>query len=255
MRSVYSVHSVVYRLHPQCALYSFYPEGTEGLWLTLSVVAMKIRFRKLRTNLRRVLVLALLLLGAPVWASIITGAAVLLAGQVIHFISAGYLVKKDELITAGPYKFVRNPFYAGSFLTDCGLCIMAYNPYIPMIWFPLFYYFVIYGRTLREEEFLMENFGIRYVEYCKNVPRFIPAMPRHAAAGAGVFSYAQLLRHREIPRVAKTLALVPVFTLKMNLINAGFSLRTMTANKENYGLIAIILLLAIVPGLVCRKGA
>ncbi|MBI5359913.1 MAG: isoprenylcysteine carboxylmethyltransferase family protein [Planctomycetes bacterium] len=216
---------------------------------------MKIRFRKLRTNLRRALVLALLILGTPVWTSIITGTAILFAGQIIHFISAGYLIKKDELITAGPYKHVRNPFYVGSFLTDCGLCIMAYNPYIPLIWFPLFYYLVIYGRTLREEEFLMENFGIRYVEYCKKVPRFLPNISVNTGTEpvTGEFSYQQLLRHREIPRVAKALALTPVFALKMNLLNADFSPGTMAANKENYGLIAIILLLAIVPGLVFIK--
>jgi hypothetical protein len=87
---------------------------------------------KLRTNLRRFYILALLILGTPTVYSLIIGSAVVILGQLIHLISAGYLVKRDELITAGPYQYVRHPLYVGSFTSDIGVSIMALNPLYPL---------------------------------------------------------------------------------------------------------------------------
>jgi hypothetical protein len=86
-------------------------------------------------------------------------------------------VGAPEVVVAGPFAYVRNPLYVGNILTYIGIGIMS-NALFPWLviaaamWFAFQYFQIV----LAEEEFLMNEFGAGYVEYKKNVPRFIPRL-------------------------------------------------------------------------------
>ena len=78
---------------------------------------------------------------------------------------------KGKLVTAGPYRYSRNPQYVGVILFFSGT-ILLYNSFyafvtgiIGIIWFLL--------TPFIEESWLQEQFKEEYDEYRKKVPRFI----------------------------------------------------------------------------------
>jgi protein-S-isoprenylcysteine O-methyltransferase Ste14 len=172
-------------------------------------------FMKLRTRLRALFIIILLIWAYPSINSLIIGSILIAIGQVIHFISAGYLVKQEKLITAGPYRYVRNPFYVSSFLVDVGLCIVTQNIYGAIAYLPIFYLIVIRRRVRKEEGFLKEHFGDKYNEYCGLVPRIIPRLtPAHIPEPFGRFDWKLILKYREQWRLLRILGLIIFFYLR-----------------------------------------
>ncbi|MDI6732663.1 MAG: isoprenylcysteine carboxylmethyltransferase family protein [Planctomycetota bacterium] len=170
---------------------------------------------KLRTRLRALFIIILLIWASPTLMSLLIGSVFVIVGQLIHFISAGYLVKQEKLITAGPYRYVRNPFYVSSFLVDVGLCIITQNIHIAIIYLPVFYLIVIPRRVRKEEKFLKTQFGERYIEYCQLVRRFIPHLsPASLPQTNGCFDWNLILKYREQWRLLRTIGLVMFFYLR-----------------------------------------
>lgn len=81
----------------------------------------------------------------------------------------------NKLIIAGPYAYVRNPMLLGVFLFLGGECLMFQS-------WPLFYYLLIFiviniiYFPLSEEKELYKRYGREYLEYKRNVPRFLPRL-------------------------------------------------------------------------------
>jgi protein-S-isoprenylcysteine O-methyltransferase Ste14 len=90
-------------------------------------------------------------------------------------------VGAPEVIVAGPFAYVRNPLYVGNMLTYIGIGVMS-NALFPWLVIAAAAYFAFqyYQIVLVEEEFLVNDFGAGYVEYKKNVPRFIPLVIPYA---------------------------------------------------------------------------
>ncbi|MDD5544864.1 MAG: isoprenylcysteine carboxylmethyltransferase family protein [Acidobacteriia bacterium] len=82
-----------------------------------------------------------------------------------------------DLVVRGLFRYVRNPMYVGiisivlgeALLFDSGV-LLEYAG----ICFLLMTFFVL----LYEEPALTKKFGESYEQYCSNVPRFIPRIPR-----------------------------------------------------------------------------
>lgn len=76
------------------------------------------------------------------------------------------------LVTEGPYRWVRHPFYDAA-----ALCIMA-NSLMTANWFVfstgVLAFALIVVRTRKEEENLMARFGVSYAEYMCRTGRFLP---------------------------------------------------------------------------------
>jgi len=82
-----------------------------------------------------------------------------------------------NLVTNGPFAFVRNPLYIGNLVLSGGLLIIAngFFPWLLLVYFSSFivqYYFIV----LFEESHLAENCGELYLKFFKEVPRFIPRL-------------------------------------------------------------------------------
>ena len=88
--------------------------------------------------------------------------------------------KNVVLVKDGPFSIVRNPLYVFSFIGMVGISVFTQRPWIMMVapaGMALIYYFLV----RREEQFLLQKFGQDYADYCKNVPRFIPAFNKFKA--------------------------------------------------------------------------
>ena len=82
--------------------------------------------------------------------------------------------KDHELVTGGPYRFVRHPFYCAFILAVLANSTVAAN------WFILLTggsaWLVIVFRTNKEEENLVARFGDNYRHYMERTGRFFPRL-------------------------------------------------------------------------------
>jgi protein-S-isoprenylcysteine O-methyltransferase Ste14 len=84
----------------------------------------------------------------------------------------------NELITTGPYAWVRNPMVTGVVGALFGLGFMLHSAGIALIWTPA--YVLVHWIELKrvEEPELVRRFGATYLGYRERVPMFIPSLTR-----------------------------------------------------------------------------
>ena len=81
--------------------------------------------------------------------------------------------KNHELITSGPYAYVRHPMYTGLFTVLFGTFFITTNIFIFLMTAGVLAALLVY-RIPREENVLMEAFPNEYDRYTSNRPRFVP---------------------------------------------------------------------------------
>lgn len=157
--------------------------------------------RWLRLRAVWLLVIPFLWLARPTPGLLALGAVLALAGLWLRGWAAGVIRKEKDLSTGGPYAHTRNPLYLGSFLLGLGVVAAGGRWYfVPLF---LLFFFLVYGRTMRGEEELLEGlFGDRYRRYARHVPLFVPRpTPYRAEESATMeeegFSVARYRRNRE----------------------------------------------------------
>lgn len=80
--------------------------------------------------------------------------------------------KQHQLVTRGPYRWVRHPLYTVGSSMFIAFAIMADNWFIAALGILTFLLMAI--RTPKEEANLIEKFGDEYREYMKRTGRFFP---------------------------------------------------------------------------------
>jgi len=122
----------------------------------------------------------------PQWTTALVGCALAAAGVVlvahcihlfVHF-GSGTLAPWDPtraLVSAGAYRFSRNPMKAGLFLVLAGEALATRSVALTA-WFACFSILNIVYIRLHEEPGLVKRFGARYDEYCERVPRWWPTL-------------------------------------------------------------------------------
>ena len=78
----------------------------------------------------------------------------------------------SRIVTAGPYRFTRNPIYAGMFLLLIGLAV-AFDSLWLLVALAVFYPVIRYGVVAREERYLERKFGGAYLDYKAKVRRWV----------------------------------------------------------------------------------
>lgn len=105
-------------------------------------------------------------MGLALWARLALGKN--------YFVSTGLgaqLFAGHQLVTSGPYAFVRHPMYSGLILAAFG-SLLIYATWTTLL-FACFAPFLII-RARREEAVLASEFSEQWLEYCQRVPAFLP---------------------------------------------------------------------------------
>lgn len=79
-----------------------------------------------------------------------------------------------NLITTGPFKYVRNPLYVGNFLITLGVAIFSGVTWVVLLTVAAFA-FQYYCIVKYEEKLLISRFGREYEEYMQRVPAWFPS--------------------------------------------------------------------------------
>jgi protein-S-isoprenylcysteine O-methyltransferase Ste14 len=127
------------------------------------------------------------------WLTFIGGGAAMMT--IIHIISNGLVFigfmimwkawklihgAKGELVTEGPYSYVRHPQYAGLFIIMIGMLIQ-WPTIITALMFPLLV-FAYYRLSKREESDMIKMFGDEYKRYIEKTAMFIPRLRKEVTA-------------------------------------------------------------------------
>jgi protein-S-isoprenylcysteine O-methyltransferase Ste14 len=117
--------------------------------------------------------------------------------------AAGYLLKGKRVAVGGPYAYIRNPLYVGSFMIGAGFCAALWRRPLPWssvimgLAFLLGFGIVYRAKTLSEERELAANLGLPYETYARQVPAFLPTRGPVRGLGSQRFSWELYKRNRE----------------------------------------------------------
>jgi protein-S-isoprenylcysteine O-methyltransferase Ste14 len=82
--------------------------------------------------------------------------------------------KEHQLVTTGPYRWVRHPLYTIGSSMFIAFGMMADNWFVMLL--GILAFFAMASRTPKEEANLIEKFGDEYREYMKNTGRYLPKL-------------------------------------------------------------------------------
>ena len=148
--------------------------------------------RKPRFLLVYPLVAAIFLVSRTTERRLLFGFPVVLLGEFLRIWANGYVghvkvnwtqrergdAKIGQLITGGPYAYVRHPLYLGTFVIGVGFCIIVGNIWISLV--ALTFFLLVYlWRMGKEEEILREEWGDVFERYRRAVPRWLPSGRRY----------------------------------------------------------------------------
>ncbi len=101
------------------------------------------------------------------------GIVLFFLGACLRYWASGFLKKDSRPAVGGPYAFVRNPLYLGTYLMAVGTVWSIEN--WPLLATVTVFFAVIYHYIILDEEVKLKRiFGEPYVLYGQAVPRFFP---------------------------------------------------------------------------------
>ena len=144
------------------------------------------------------------------------GIPFMVAGEAIRLWSNGYAIKSEKLTTSGPYAFVRHPLYLGTMLLAVGFIIFLKIYYLGLALLAVMA--IVYFKTIKEEEGMLEGKFKEYAGYRKKVPAMVPTVLPYRGGEKWGFSLERLIRSQEYKPMLWTGVLVIVFYLKDKLL-------------------------------------
>ncbi len=148
---------------------------------------------RLRVPMGFILVAAFAWFSEPTAESLWIGALCAIPGLLLRAWAAGHLRKNSTLTTSGPYRFIRNPLYAGTLIVALGLALATRRPELAALFAAVFLLVYLPAITLEEQH--LRNLFPNFADYQRRVPLLIPY--RAPVSATKSFSFAQYLHNRE----------------------------------------------------------
>jgi protein-S-isoprenylcysteine O-methyltransferase Ste14 len=127
---------------------------------------------RLRVPFGFVLVVAFAWLSHPSAMSLAVGFPVAALGLALRAWAAGHLEKNSQLAESGPYRFVRNPLYAGTLLVAAGLAVASRRWLLGAVFAVVF--LCVYLPVIQLEEQHLRGLFPKYEDYAMRVPALLP---------------------------------------------------------------------------------
>ena len=150
------------------------------------------------------LIIAALIFAQPTWTTFFAGLILMVIGEAVRFWGVAYAGSATratgtagggELVTSGPFGYVRNPLYVGNFFIGLGIMVMywAWMPWMALCYIGLFA--IQYSLIVHlEEEYLVGQFAEAYKTYCIHVRRWIPRLSIYPDSGSQKAQYFKALK-------------------------------------------------------------
>ncbi len=130
-------------------------------------------------------------------AAFALGMVLVALGEAIRIWAAGHLRKTKEVTTTGPYAYVKNPLYLGTFLIMVGFCAMASNGWLLVLGTATFLIYYAPFKKKREGGRLREHFGPAWDDYDHAVPDYLPRLTPYPGRGTRHWAAAQFAENSE----------------------------------------------------------
>jgi protein-S-isoprenylcysteine O-methyltransferase Ste14 len=165
-------------------------------------VPLSLFLRRHRRNIGIPLVILALFLSRFDPRFLIPGIMLVTIGELIRIWAAGHLRKEEVLTTGGPYRFVRNPLYIGSFFIAIGFCLVSGSIWVWII--VIAYFLLVYVPVVKYEESVLREKFPEFINYSSRVPAFVPTLYPYEPSTS--FSFDQVLRNKEYNAVIGIIA-------------------------------------------------
>ena len=163
-------------------------------------------------------ILILVYFSRPSLISILIGVVFLALGECLRLWTVGYagggtrsrtLGAARDLVTTGPYAYVRNPLYLGNLLLSLGVCFVA-SVYWMIIVLMVGYLIQYLPIVTSEETYLRKSCGSIYEAYYAAVPRFMPRIRRYPNPSLHDFSFSRAFKSekRTLTAIACVIGLI-----------------------------------------------
>jgi protein-S-isoprenylcysteine O-methyltransferase Ste14 len=149
--------------------------------------------QRLRVTVGFVLVAAFAWSSQPSFRSLEFGLPVSLIGLLLRAWASGHLEKNLRLAESGPYAYVRNPLYLGTFIVAAGLAIASRRWLLVVLFAASF--LLIYWPAIELEEQHLHTLFPNFDSYAKRVPALWPA--RKPVPAEGRFRFSRYVQNRE----------------------------------------------------------
>lgn len=140
----------------------------------------------------------------PTRGTLVAGAIIAVAGELLRIWAAGHLEKGREVTSSGPYRVLRHPLYAGSTLIGIGFAIASAS-YVVIVLVAGYLALTIGAAVATEEAHLTAKFGAAYPDYRAG---------RAAGEPRRRFSWSRAMRNREYRAVIGLIAALAVLVWK-----------------------------------------
>jgi protein-S-isoprenylcysteine O-methyltransferase Ste14 len=125
------------------------------------------------------------------------GIVLVVLGQAIRVWAAGHLYKNERVVTSGPYAYVKNPLYLGTFFIMVGFCAMASNVVLLGVGLVVFVVYYAPFKQRRESDRLRERFGEAWDRYDRAVPGYLPRLTPYSEREAKPWQWSAFIRNDE----------------------------------------------------------
>ena len=183
------------------------------------------RAQRLRVPAGFILAPLVLVASRPTSLSLATGSALALVGLGIRAWASGCLKKNEELATAGPYAYTRNPLYLGTLLLGAGVAVCTRSLWFAAV-FGVFYILFYIPVMIAEADTLEKLFPDQFAAYSERTPLLLPRLTSFATAtrrrskessSVSVFDSALYMRHREYRALLGFLVVLSFLIVKFRL--------------------------------------
>lgn len=145
-------------------------------------------------------------LARPTMVSWSIGLILTLLGISLRFAAIGYRPSAKWVI-AGPYRFVRHPYYLGTFLLLFGFCVASRSTVATVL--GLLGMLLVFSTIFREEESLLsQQESARFREYRMAVSSFLPSIVPFPHRDEVLYSWRYALFGRERRELDTLIAIV-----------------------------------------------